>query len=90
MGLGPPKVMKNGSSSATTLPGSLAYLLSSRPKRGAVERPAVCRSLDLCCGSQRPSPLSSRPKRSVVERPAVCGPFSERYSNECSLQRSGR
>jgi hypothetical protein len=60
MGLGPPKVMKNGSSSATTLPGSLAYLLSSRPKR------------------------------SVVERPAVCGPFSERYSNECSLQRSGR
>ena len=36
-----------------------------------VDGPAVCRSLDLCCGQQRPYPLSSRPERSELERSAV-------------------
>jgi hypothetical protein len=44
MAFGPPKVMKNGSCSVTTLPGSTALPLSSRPERSAVEGPAVRRS----------------------------------------------
>jgi hypothetical protein len=38
MGLGPPKKMKNGFYSATTLARSALSPLSSRPNRSAVER----------------------------------------------------
>jgi hypothetical protein len=64
-GLGPPKVMKNRFSSATTPPGSAPSPLSSRPKRSAVERSAVQRSF---LGN-----IFST-ERSVVEGPAVLSP----------------
>src|SRR6202161_4224475 len=73
---GPPKAMKNGSCSATTLNGSAAlpFVISTggvmglRPtqgdeKTGPVQQPHSMEA--------PPSPLSSRPERSVVERSAV-------------------
>jgi hypothetical protein len=66
---GPPKVMKNGSCSATSLP--------EEPPSPLVIPTGAKRSGGTCgllipwlsaAGRLRPSPLSSRPKRSEVER----------------------
>jgi hypothetical protein len=65
MGCGPPKVMKNGSYSATTLPGStdLPFVIST-----GAQRSGEISVLMLFLGSV------FRPERSVVEGPAVFRP----------------
>ena len=71
---GPPKAMKSGSCSATTVAGSAALpsvistgrVMGLRPTQGDETGP-VQQLLLL----EAPSPLSSRPERSVVERSAV-------------------
>ena len=74
MGLRPPKGMKNGSCSATTIAGSAALpfvistgeVMGQRPTQGDEKRPVQ----QLLLPEAPPYPLSSRPERSVVERSA--------------------
>jgi hypothetical protein len=54
MGFGPPKMMKSSSCSATTLPGSNALPLSSRPERTRISYFALL-ALSTCAALRRES-----------------------------------
>ena len=75
MGEGPPKAMKNGSCSVTTVAGSAAlpFVISTGEVMGRWPAQGDGKTLfqQLLPLEAPPSPLSSRPKRSAVERSAV-------------------